>query len=77
MVTMLLGGLWHGANWTFVVWGGLQGAGLSAERKFLKEGAATSVAWKWIRRIVIFHFVCLSWRANHCPAASAGRQNRV
>ena len=29
MVTMVLGGLWHGANWTFVVWGGLHGAMLS------------------------------------------------
>jgi D-alanyl-lipoteichoic acid acyltransferase DltB (MBOAT superfamily) len=32
MVTMLLGGLWHGASWTFVVWGGLHGAGLVFER---------------------------------------------
>jgi D-alanyl-lipoteichoic acid acyltransferase DltB (MBOAT superfamily) len=32
MVTMLLGGLWHGASWTFVVWGGLHGAGLAFER---------------------------------------------
>ena len=32
MGTMLLGGLWHGANWTFVVWGGLHGLYLSAER---------------------------------------------
>jgi alginate O-acetyltransferase complex protein AlgI len=32
MVTMLLGGLWHGANWTFVVWGGLHGLYLSVER---------------------------------------------
>ena len=32
MTTMLLGGLWHGANWTFVVWGGLHGTGLSLER---------------------------------------------
>jgi len=32
MLTMLLGGLWHGANWTFVVWGALHGAGLSIER---------------------------------------------
>jgi alginate O-acetyltransferase complex protein AlgI len=31
-VTMLLGGLWHGANWTFVVWGGLHGAFLAIER---------------------------------------------
>lgn len=32
MITMLLGGLWHGAAWTFVVWGGMQGIGLVAER---------------------------------------------
>ena len=32
MVTMLLGGLWHGASWTFVVWGGLHGAALAVEK---------------------------------------------
>ena len=32
MLTMLLGGLWHGASWTFVVWGGLHGLYLAAER---------------------------------------------
>lgn len=32
MITMLLGGLWHGANWTFVAWGALHGLYLSAER---------------------------------------------
>jgi alginate O-acetyltransferase complex protein AlgI len=36
MATMLLGGLWHGASWTFVVWGGLHGAFLAVER-FLAE----------------------------------------
>jgi len=34
MITMLLGGLWHGANWTFVVWGGLHGLYLWAEKLF-------------------------------------------
>ena len=74
MLTMLLGGLWHGANWTFVVWGGLQGAGLSGERKFLnhERTARSGIVWKWVRRIVIFHFVCLSWiffRAQSLRAA--------
>ncbi len=32
MLTMLLGGLWHGASWTFVVWGGLHGLYLAVER---------------------------------------------
>jgi D-alanyl-lipoteichoic acid acyltransferase DltB (MBOAT superfamily) len=36
MITMLLGGLWHGANWTFVVWGGLHGFYLWVE-KFLRD----------------------------------------
>ena len=31
MLTMLLGGLWHGASWTFVVWGGIHGAGLAVD----------------------------------------------
>ena len=38
MLTMLLGGLWHGAAWTFVVWGGIHGVGLSCER-FVRDGA--------------------------------------
>ncbi len=40
MLTMLLGGLWHGAGWTFVVWGGLHGVGLAVHRYFL-GGRAT------------------------------------
>jgi D-alanyl-lipoteichoic acid acyltransferase DltB (MBOAT superfamily) len=36
MATMLLGGLWHGANWTFVAWGGLHGIYLWIER-YLKD----------------------------------------
>jgi D-alanyl-lipoteichoic acid acyltransferase DltB (MBOAT superfamily) len=36
MLTMLLGGLWHGANWTFVVWGGIHGVGLAIERVFVR-----------------------------------------
>jgi alginate O-acetyltransferase complex protein AlgI len=34
MLTMLLGGLWHGANWTFVVWGGIQGAALCFQKAY-------------------------------------------
>ncbi len=38
MITMLLGGLWHGASWTFVVWGALHGLYLSIERRFKNTG---------------------------------------
>jgi alginate O-acetyltransferase complex protein AlgI len=42
MLTMLLGGLWHGANWTFVVWGGLHGLYLWIERFFRKSPVKTT-----------------------------------
>ena len=46
MITMLLGGLWHGANWTFVVWGGLHGFYLWVEKFFidLREKRSASLA---------------------------------
>ncbi|WP_322759717.1 MBOAT family O-acyltransferase, partial [Frankia sp. Cr2] len=37
MITMILGGLWHGAAWTFVIWGALHGAGLAAERRWAES----------------------------------------
>lgn len=37
MLTMLIGGLWHGSNWTFIIWGGIHGMALSIE-KFVKSG---------------------------------------
>jgi len=38
LVTMVLGGLWHGASWTFVCWGAVHGAGLAAERSLARRG---------------------------------------
>ena len=68
LLTMLIGGLWHGANWTFVVWGGIHGVGLSIERFFQRalgrtEEATASLASAraWLSRIVVFHLVCLAW----------------
>jgi alginate O-acetyltransferase complex protein AlgI len=62
LLTMLIGGLWHGAGWTFVVWGGLHGLGLAAGR--YRRGpdapAPTGLAL-WRARIVTFHLVCFAW----------------
>jgi alginate O-acetyltransferase complex protein AlgI len=74
MLTMLLGGLWHGANWTFVVWGGIHGGGLAAERAARgdKEVPSSSLVGAWFRRIVVFHLVGIAWiffRAPSIPAA--------
>lgn len=60
--TMLLGGLWHGANWTFVVWGALHGTYLSLERALSRntETRINSVA-QLLRLVCTFHLVCLAW----------------
>ncbi len=70
LITMLLGGLWHGANWTFVIWGGLQGLYLSIERALgihQRDSGQMSVMERWVRRLVTFHLVCLGWIFFRCP----------
>ena len=59
LLTMLLGGLWHGASWTFVAWGALHGVVLSIERLF--KGARKSLFPSLIGVLVTFHVVCLGW----------------
>ncbi len=59
LLTMLLGGLWHGAAWTFVVWGGIHGAGLAIERAL--GWHPTGTAARWFGRILTFHVVCFGW----------------
>jgi D-alanyl-lipoteichoic acid acyltransferase DltB (MBOAT superfamily) len=68
MATMLLGGLWHGASWTFVVWGGLHGGALAWEhmrterRKRLQLPDPPHDTWHVaLRRLATFNFVCLGW----------------
>src|SRR5262249_34204463 len=69
LITMALGGLWHGASWNFVVWGIYHGLCLIAHRQFAawKEKAtqyASFFASKWWRTISViltFHVVCIGW----------------
>ncbi len=77
LLTMLIGGLWHGAAWTFVVWGGLHGAALAGERLLaraprLRRAPDDRRGRAGARAIVTFHFVCLAWiffRADSFGAA--------
>jgi D-alanyl-lipoteichoic acid acyltransferase DltB (MBOAT superfamily) len=74
MITMVLGGLWHGAAWTFVLWGIYQGAVLVAAREVQRWAAARGIVmaegFNWRRvaaTILMFHVTCLGWlifRAN-------------
>lgn len=65
MVTMLLGGLWHGAAWSFVIWGGLHGVALIVHREWerLTQKAAPFVTNTMAVLAVplTFYWVCLTW----------------
>ena len=75
MVTMVLGGLWHGAAWKFVIWGAYQGVLLVLERAL--GGKRLLLDWDscrtwgsrvlWgLRVLVTFHLVCLGWVIFRC-----------
>ncbi|WP_174275014.1 MBOAT family O-acyltransferase [Sphingomonas bacterium] len=75
LATMLLGGLWHGAKWTFVIWGGLHGGVLAIERIWerLRPGEWPRMP-RWLGLIATFHIVVLGWivfRAESFAQASA------
>lgn len=72
MITMLLGGLWHGASWRFVIWGGLHGFALAVHKAFSSRWEfENKPIWNLLCVFVTFHFVCLCWiffRANDIPS---------
>jgi alginate O-acetyltransferase complex protein AlgI len=84
LTTMLLGGLWHGANWTFVIFGAIQGIVLSAERfvfsvqaKLARPAAGSrSVVFLhvWAKRILTFNLFCLSLAFFRAPSISSAVQ---
>jgi alginate O-acetyltransferase complex protein AlgI len=70
MITMLLGGLWHGASWSFVVWGALHGVFLVVHKLWQQTAWAKSLstatgwiayAWRIVATVLTFHCVCLAW----------------
>ena len=66
-ITMLLGGLWHGASFNFVVWGGIHGLGLVAHKYYRteilhRERHYRSHGWRRAGAVLLtFHFVCFTW----------------
>jgi alginate O-acetyltransferase complex protein AlgI len=72
MLTMLLGGLWHGAGWLFVLWGFLHGTYLIVERLLAARRSAPRVASSGlgllVRRLAIFHAVVLTWLVFRCES---------
>jgi D-alanyl-lipoteichoic acid acyltransferase DltB (MBOAT superfamily) len=76
MLTMLASGLWHGANWTFVLWGGLHGLYLSVHRlllyrKWLPVKIASPLGkriWLIVSIVVTFHLVLAAWVLFRAPS---------
>lgn len=63
MLTMLIGGLWHGAGWTFILWGGLHGAYLVIQhlwRTFVRVWPAGAVG-RWSAQLLTFIVVMVAW----------------
>jgi alginate O-acetyltransferase complex protein AlgI len=69
LITMTLGGLWHGASLSFIIWGLLHGAALVVERMLGVTGPGghrlvpAAISW-----LVTFHFVCLTWVFFRAPS---------
>jgi D-alanyl-lipoteichoic acid acyltransferase DltB (MBOAT superfamily) len=72
LLTMTLGGLWHGAAWHFVVWGVWHGALLAVERavRTFWRQEKSSLATQLVCGFVVFHGVLISWLLFRCPSWS-------
>lgn len=66
IITMFLGGLWHGASWNFVLWGMLHGLALAAHKFWMtlvgyKKGGKRHGIRRFFGILITFHFVCFCW----------------
>lgn len=68
LVTFLLGGLWHGAGWTFIVWGGLHGMGLVAENLWRRWLPPLPRAAGWL---ILMVFLVVTWVFFRAPSLYA------
>jgi alginate O-acetyltransferase complex protein AlgI len=73
IVTMLLGGLWHGASWNFVIWGLLHGIGLAAARAFQGKTGDGGGWTRFLRIFLTVNFVCFAWIFFRSPTLEAAR----
>ncbi len=81
MITMLLGGLWHGASWRFMLWGGLHGLYLVVHKILMNlfpalksEGSDMSRWQRVFSTILTFHLVCLGWIFFRADSMEIGLQ---
>jgi alginate O-acetyltransferase complex protein AlgI len=73
-LTMVLGGLWHGASWNFVLWGLLHGLGLAANRAWqsFRGNRKPAPGWRrFARSFFAVNFVCFTWIFFRSPTLDA------
>ena len=77
MITMILGGLWHGAAWTFVLWGVYQGVALVTARGVMRwaesRGISIAPGLNWQRAalvVIMFHVTCYGWLIFRAQSAT-------
>jgi alginate O-acetyltransferase complex protein AlgI len=71
IATMLLGGLWHGANWTFVVWGGLHGVALAVNHFWAQYGFRLPSGLAWLLTLL---FIMVGWVLFRSPDFTSAAQ---
>ena len=72
MITFIVSGLWHGANWTFIAWGAVHGLAQVIENAFVPKGYEPSGVGRALRVCGVFGFCMLAWvlfRANSISEA--------
>ena len=83
MLTMLLGGLWHGAGWNFIIWGLMHGGALALHRLWHERAhevewyqrVKDTTGWHVVSLLTTFHYVCLAWIFFRAP--TLGEATRV
>ena len=75
VITMVIGGLWHGANWDFVIWGALHGFGLAFVRLWQTQSGTAkagvgpnSAFWRYASIVLTFHYVTFAWIFFRAPS---------
>ena len=78
LLTMLLGGLWHGANWTFLIWGALHGVALIVDHAYRRSAFYKRVGRRPVAVVIdwaiTFHFVCFCWLFFRSPSFDVATQ---
>ena len=68
LITMALGGLWHGASWTFVIWGLFHGIGVALVHFGRRLRSVSPGLPRWLGVLVTFHFVAVGWVLFRAPS---------